>query len=74
MLRERLQRRLGRIRVFARLLQAATLAGEAGMYQEPEERYGRLVMDAFLTSRLVVGTGMNRLGWSVRPAGTGVGV
>lgn len=47
---------------------AATLAGEAGMYQEPEERYGRLVMDAFLTSRLVVDTGMNRLGWSLEQA------
>ena len=47
---------------------AATLAGEAGMYQEPEERYGRLVMDAFLTSRLVVDTGMNSLGWSLEQA------
>lgn len=47
---------------------AATLAGEAGMYQEPEERYGRLVMDAFLTSRLVVDTGLNSLGWSLEQA------
>lgn len=47
---------------------AATLAGEAGMYEEPEERYGRLVMDAFLTSRLVVDTGMNALGWSLEQA------
>lgn len=47
---------------------AATLAGEAGMYEEPEERYGRLVMDAFLTSRLVVDTGMNSLGWSLERA------
>lgn len=44
---------------------AATLAGEMGMYEEPEERYGRLVMDAFLSSRLVVDTGMNALGWSL---------
>jgi uncharacterized protein (DUF885 family) len=44
---------------------AATLAGEIGMYEEPEERYGRLVMDAFLTCRLVVDTGMNILDWSL---------
>ena len=44
---------------------AATLAGEIGMYETPEERYGRLVMDAFLTCRLVVDTGMNVLDWSL---------
>lgn len=44
---------------------AATLAGEVGMYEEPEERYGRLIMDAFLTCRLVVDTGMNALGWTL---------
>lgn len=49
---------------------AATLAGEFGMYEEPEERYGRLVMDAFLSSRLVVDTGMNALGWSLEQART----
>jgi len=47
---------------------AATLAGEMGLYEVPEERYGRLVMDAFLTSRLVVDTGMNALGWSLAQA------
>jgi uncharacterized protein (DUF885 family) len=47
---------------------AATLAGEVGMYEEPEERYGRLVMDAFLTCRLVVDTGMNALGWTLEQA------
>ena len=46
---------------------AATLAGEVGMYELAEERYGRLMMDAFLTCRLVVDTGMNVLGWSARP-------
>jgi len=40
------------------------LAGELGMYQDPYERCGRLLFDAFLTSRLVVDTGMNLLGWS----------
>jgi uncharacterized protein (DUF885 family) len=44
---------------------AATFAGEIGMYELPEERYGRLEMDAFLTSRLVVDTGMNAMGWSL---------
>ena len=47
---------------------AATFAGEIGMYAEPEERYGPLVMDAFLTCRLVVDTGMNSLGWSLQQA------
>jgi uncharacterized protein (DUF885 family) len=47
---------------------AATLAGEIGMYEEPEERYGRLVMDAFLTCRLVVDTGMNALDWPLERA------
>lgn len=43
---------------------AATLAGEMGLYDDPYDRYGRLIFDAFLTSRLVVCTGMNALGWS----------
>lgn len=47
---------------------AATLAGELGLYVEPEERYGRMMMDAFLTSRLVVDTGMNALGWTLDDA------
>ncbi|WP_126177116.1 DUF885 domain-containing protein [Tsuneonella rigui] len=47
---------------------AATLAGELGMYSAPEERFGRLVMDGFLTSRLVVDTGLNALGWSLAQA------
>ncbi|MDB5584925.1 MAG: hypothetical protein JWR80_10101, partial [Bradyrhizobium sp.] len=47
---------------------AATLAGEMGCYVEPEERFGRLMMDAFLTTRLVVDTGMNAFGWSLEKA------
>jgi uncharacterized protein (DUF885 family) len=47
---------------------AATLAWEMGLYEQPEERYGRLVNDAFLTCRLVVDTGMNALGWSLEQA------
>lgn len=47
---------------------ASTLAGELGCYPEPEERYGRLLMDAFLTCRLVVDTGMNAFGWTLDQA------
>ena len=47
---------------------AATLAGELGMYEAPEERFGRLMMDAFLACRLVVDTGMNALGWTIEEA------
>ena len=47
---------------------AATLAGEMGMYPTPEERYGRLMMEAFVTCRLVVDTGMNATGWSLERA------
>jgi uncharacterized protein (DUF885 family) len=42
---------------------AGHLAGELGLYQTPEEQYGRCVLDTFLTCRLVVDTGMNALGW-----------
>lgn len=43
---------------------ASGLAGEMGLYAEPYDRYGRLAMEMFLASRLVVDTGMNALGWS----------
>jgi uncharacterized protein (DUF885 family) len=43
---------------------ASSLAGEMGMYEDPYDRAGRLMMDAFLSARLVVDTGMNTLGWS----------
>jgi uncharacterized protein (DUF885 family) len=43
---------------------AASFAGEIGLYERPEERYGRLAFDAFLTCRLVVDTGMNAFSWS----------
>jgi uncharacterized protein (DUF885 family) len=47
---------------------AATMVGEAGMYDDPYDRYGRLLMDAFLTSRLVVDTGMNAMRWPLEKA------
>lgn len=43
---------------------ASDLAGEMGMYTDPYDRAGRLAMDLFLSTRLVVDTGMNALGWS----------
>ncbi len=43
---------------------ASSLAGEMGMYEDPYDRAGRLMMDVFLSSRLVVDTGMNALGWT----------
>jgi uncharacterized protein (DUF885 family) len=43
---------------------ASSLAGEMGMYEDPYDRAGRLMMDVFLSARLVVDTGMNALGWT----------
>ncbi|MEZ4457599.1 MAG: DUF885 domain-containing protein [Gemmatimonadales bacterium] len=43
---------------------ASSLAGELGMYSDPYDAYGRLISEAFLTTRLVVDPGMNLLGWS----------
>jgi hypothetical protein len=45
-------------------LYCSLLAAEMGLYADPYDEYGMLSMDAFLTSRLVVDTGMNALGWS----------
>jgi uncharacterized protein (DUF885 family) len=43
---------------------SSALAEELGMYDNPDDACGRLAMDAFVSSRLVVDTGMNALGWS----------
>jgi uncharacterized protein (DUF885 family) len=43
---------------------ASSLAGEMGMYDDAYDRYGRLMMDMFISCRLVVDTGMNYFGWS----------
>jgi uncharacterized protein (DUF885 family) len=43
---------------------ASSLAENMGMYTDPYDLAGRLSMDIFLSSRLVVDTGMNDLGWS----------
>jgi len=42
---------------------AATLGNEMGIYEDPYDRYGRLMMDMMLAVRLVVDTGMNAFGW-----------
>jgi uncharacterized protein (DUF885 family) len=42
---------------------AAFLGNEMGLYEDPYDRYGRLMMDMLLSTRLVVDTGMNALGW-----------
>ena len=43
---------------------SASLGREMGMYEDPYDRAGRLMMDSLLSVRLVVDTGMNALGWS----------
>lgn len=43
---------------------SASLAREMGLYGDPYDLYGRLMMDMMLSVRLVVDTGMNHLGWS----------
>lgn len=42
---------------------ASELGLEMGLYDDPYSEYGRLAMDMFLSTRLVVDTGMNALGW-----------
>jgi uncharacterized protein (DUF885 family) len=42
---------------------AAFLGNEMGLYDDLYDRYGRLMMDMLLSTRLVVDTGMNALGW-----------
>ena len=51
-------------RLMSATLRRGELAGEIGMYKDPYARAGRLSMDLFLSTRLVVDTGMNALGWS----------
>lgn len=42
---------------------ASELAAEMGLYADPYDRAGRVMADMMLSSRLVVDTGMNALGW-----------
>jgi uncharacterized protein (DUF885 family) len=43
---------------------SANLGFEMGVYDDPYDHYGRLLMDSMIASRLVVDTGMNALSWS----------
>jgi uncharacterized protein (DUF885 family) len=43
---------------------SAYLGIELGLYSDPYDYCGRLLMDMFISLRLVVDTGMNYLGWS----------
>ncbi len=43
---------------------AAGLGAEMGLYDDPYDLAGRLMMDMFLSTRLVVDSGLNALGWS----------
>ena len=47
---------------------AAELAGEWGLYDTPEDRYGRLIHERFVAQRLVTDTGLNAFGWSLDQA------
>lgn len=49
---------------------AADLGKEFGAYDDPYDLYGRHALDIFISSRLVVDTGMNALGWSYDDAAT----
>ncbi len=47
---------------------ASGLASEVGLYQDPYDHLGRLMMESFLVARLVVDTGMNAFGWTRQQA------
>lgn len=47
---------------------AANLAAEMGLLDDPYDKYGHLLMEMFLTVRLVVDPGLNYFGWSLQKA------
>jgi len=47
---------------------ASHLGEEMGLYDDPYSLYGRLAMDMFLSTRLVIDTGLNALGWTRQQA------
>jgi uncharacterized protein (DUF885 family) len=47
---------------------AASLAHEMGLYEDPYDQYGDLLMQSMLAVRLVVDTGMNYLDWPLEKA------
>ena len=47
---------------------ASVFAGEIGLYEDLYDEYGRLEMEKFTCSRLVVDTGLNAMGWDLDKA------
>ena len=47
---------------------AANLGKEMGVYENAYDLYGRLVMEMFISCRLVLDTGMNYFGWDLERA------
>lgn len=47
---------------------AANLGKEMGVYENAYDLYGRLVMEMFISCRLVLDTGMNHFGWDLERA------
>jgi len=47
---------------------AANLGKEMGVYENAYDLYGRLVMEMFISCRLVLDTGMNHFGWDIERA------
>jgi uncharacterized protein (DUF885 family) len=47
---------------------ASMLGADAGLYQDPYSRAGRLMMEMMLATRLVLDVGMNYHGWSLERA------
>lgn len=47
---------------------ASGLAGELGLYDDPYDRYGRLIHERFTAQRLVTDTGLNAFGWPLARA------
>jgi len=43
---------------------ASQLCWQMGVYQTPYDRAGRILQDLMISTRLVVDTGMNAMGWS----------
>jgi uncharacterized protein (DUF885 family) len=63
-----LQLENGGLPLFRKNLYASGLAEEMGGYADPYDLAGMIAQDLFLSSRLVVDTGMNALGWSRQQA------
>ncbi|MEO1306232.1 MAG: DUF885 family protein, partial [Pseudomonadota bacterium] len=51
-------------------LYAEKLAGEAGFYRTPNERFGQLSYEMWRACRLVVDTGLHHYGWTREQAET----